>query len=178
MSPEGDFIITWHGFSESGEGYDVFARAYDRTASLIGPEFQVNSTAPGWQMFPDVDIDAEGDAVIAWQSRPPGETEYGIFARMFDSNGQALGDEFPVDDGMGGTHESPAVSMRTRQAYTIIWQSLTDPAAGWDIRGRSFRNQSSSPESIRTRSIKHHEKKKYLRHPPGHADDHHPGLGE
>lgn len=179
MDSEGGFVIVWHGYSNDQTGYDVFARTYDRTATLIGPEIQVNEDSAGWQLFAAVDLDEEGNALVAWQGRNPGQTAYGIFARLFDGNGQPTTSEFRADDGSGGTHEAPAVAMLSRQSYTIIWQGSTGQDTGWDIRGRTFRNQSLPPDPTGKRNINQHEKhKKILRHPPRTGCDGGAGLGE
>lgn len=134
----GASIAVWKSIGQDGSGGGIYAQRYDSSGNPVGSEFRVNSFTNGDQKDPIVAIDAAGNFVVAWIdtgrpyliNNPPGKTtdESGIYARRFDSNGNALGTEFLVDrdttvfDGLTYlTFENPAIAMDSTGNFVITW---------------------------------------------------------
>jgi hypothetical protein len=88
MDAGGTLTVAWHSNGQDGDGLGVYARRYNAAGVALGPEFLVSTATAGDQSYPDVDVNAAGDAVIAW-SGPAGAA----YVRRYDSSGAALGPE-------------------------------------------------------------------------------------
>jgi hypothetical protein len=158
LSPAGTFVITWQTYPEPqtivldrhGDaayiGFDIYARQYNAAGSpLTVNDFRVNTYQASYQINPDVACDANGNFVIVWETYgqdDPLTDDYGIFGRLYQANGVAVGDEFcinnpdlagraighqgwpGVDDGVSA-HGIGGVAV-TRKAsdgqYVVAWQ--------------------------------------------------------
>ena len=128
----GRFVVVW---SESGTS--IWGRRFDAEGTPLGGNFQINTTTPVNTLNPHVASDPSGNFVAAW--RWESATDEEVKARRFDSNGAALGDEFPVnvfttgEQRLGGVAMSPAgfvVSWGGAGSGTAngIFARLFDPA--------------------------------------------------
>jgi hypothetical protein len=88
----GRFVATWEDRQADASGADIFARRYDHSGAPIGPEFQVNTTETGEQLFPAVACDWVGNFTICWQDGS------NVRAQRYDAAGAKLGGEFFVHD--------------------------------------------------------------------------------
>ncbi len=129
----GNFVVCWHGQSATMEDYDIFARSLDQTGQPLGPQFRVNSTTEDWQVYPAVASDTQGNFCVAWQSRGQDGDSYGIFARLFDINGQPHDSEVQVNTSTQSRQERPGLAMVSVRNFAAAWQSLHLGASGWDI---------------------------------------------
>lgn len=126
------FIISWHSYSEGEDSYDIFARVYE-TATLKGPEFQVNEYSQDWQVDPAVDADQTGNFMISWQSMNQDGDSTGIFARSFDQYGQPTNTEIQINTTETDRQEAADILLFSNGAYNIAWQSRQNEISGWDI---------------------------------------------
>jgi hypothetical protein len=62
----GDFVVSWASDGQDGDLSGVFAQRFDRNATALGTEFQVNTTTTGFQSLDSVASDATGNFVITW----------------------------------------------------------------------------------------------------------------
>ena len=93
-------------------------------------------------------MDTDGDFVITWSSYGQENNGkagygYGVYARRYDSFGQAYGSEFQVNTTTSGNQQFPSVAMDAVGAFVIVWQSDRN-GVGDDIVGRAF-NADGSP---------------------------------
>lgn len=100
-----------------------------------GPAFRVNEAESfdpvtgqylgTVQSVPVVAMDADGDFAIAWQSQVSDATTFGstsdIFARRFNSAGQALGGQFRVNSFTANPQVNPSISMDDAGNFVIGW---------------------------------------------------------
>ncbi len=106
----GRFLVTWEDRQLDAGGIDIMARRFDTTGSPLGPEFQVNTSSAGDQVFPELAADWVGNFVIAWEDHAlPGNAD--IRARRYDAQGQPLGADFLVTSVSAGDQGFPGVAM-------------------------------------------------------------------
>ena len=67
VRPNGALVVVWHDKPSFLVG-DVYGQRYDASGNAVGTEFQINTYVPGWQSYPRVGVDADGDFVVVWQS--------------------------------------------------------------------------------------------------------------
>ena len=155
MDADGDFVVTWTNYrdedgvaSNGREQVDVYARRYDSDGTAVGDAFRVNTFTAKDQKWSSVAMDTDGDFVITWSSygqENNGKTGYGygVYARRYDSFGQAYGCEFQVNTTISGNQKFPSVAMDAVGSFVIVWQSDRN-GVGDDIVGRAF-NADGSP---------------------------------
>ncbi|MEJ5340555.1 MAG: hypothetical protein WHT09_03220 [Thermogutta sp.] len=127
MTPDGDFVITWTN-TRNGNA-DIYARRFGSNGQPLGDAFRVNTFTSNDQKWSDVAMDAEGNFVVVWSSwgqEPGGSASgWGIFARRFDQQGQALdATEFQVNTTVVGDQTLPSVSMDYRGNFAVAWQTV------------------------------------------------------
>ncbi len=110
-----------------------------RLASL--PEARVNTTIANDQKWSSVAIDANGDFVVTWTSygQDGGGNGYGagvngqngVYARRFNANGSAGGNEFKVNAFTANNQQHSQVAMDVAGDFVITWESFQDrPSVG------------------------------------------------
>jgi len=80
MDPDGNFICTWRSDGQDGDGFGVYAQAFDSTASRVGVEFQVNQATTGAQELPAIATGHHGNFVVTWGGYSAPDED--IFARL------------------------------------------------------------------------------------------------
>jgi hypothetical protein len=119
---DGDFVVVWESDGQDGSGSGIFAQRYNSSGAAQGAEFRVNSTTLYSQSAPAVAMDADGDFVVAWESRVA-QGNYDIFAQRFNAAGKAQGGEFRVNTFRPGPQRSPAAGIDAGGNFVIAWQS-------------------------------------------------------
>jgi len=144
----GSFVAVWQSDGEDGDGFGVFAQAFDREGTAIpGLEpIQVNQPldlvptepAVGNQFAATVASDGAGRFVIAWQSEDQENGGYDIFVRTgsFDPiAGLVFTDQVRANSAViAGDQTAPAVAMDDTGRYVVAWAGANpDPLLGIDI---------------------------------------------
>ncbi|HEX2464309.1 MAG TPA: hypothetical protein VHR17_06745 [Thermoanaerobaculia bacterium] len=132
----GDFTAVWQSPREGGGGYGIFARRVSSAGAVQASEFQVNTYTTGTQKYPSIGMTGAGAFVVAWQSDGQ-EGDLGIFARRFDSSGNALATEFQVPSYITGDQAEPTVAVDADGDFVIAWHSAED-GSGAGIFARRF----------------------------------------
>ena len=147
MDADGDFVVAWSSMLQDGNGYGIYARRFSAAGvAKDAADVRVNQTAIGWQITPDVSMDAKGNYAVTWSSfqdiPDPNNPvkDYGIYARMFNADGtnyrntsgQTLG-EFRVNATTLGNQLAPAVGMSTKGMVVVAWAGPEDSLLGTDI---------------------------------------------
>ena len=110
------------------QGKDVFARLFDDSGTPASDEFQVNQTTTGDQDSPAVATVSDGDAVAVWSGDSGAGND--IYARAFDSTGQAVGNEFLVNSTTSGEQTAPRVLRLGDQNSSFIAAWLKTGGSG------------------------------------------------
>jgi hypothetical protein len=122
MDPNGGSIIVWSShFSAPGRSNDIFARRLNPLGGFVGDEFQVNMGDEGNQTEPAVAMDGRGNSAVAWEG--PGLEEEEVFLRLFDPNGQAVGDELLINSRTAGRQLYPSVTATDAGRLIVAWES-------------------------------------------------------
>jgi hypothetical protein len=125
----GNSVVVWESAGDQdGSGTGIFGQLYDSAGAAVGAEFQVNTFTTDAQTGPAVSTDDNGNFVVAWRSGDYGPTptqdgdEPGIFGRVFDSTGTAIGSEFQVNTYTTGAQVQPAVAMDADGDFIVAWR--------------------------------------------------------
>ena len=131
---DGGFFATWTSQVQIGvdHSYAVVARRFDSTGAPVGDEFVVNQTIKGTQRFPTIyagtTSGGQERVLIVWEAWENGCSQ--IKARLFDSEGYALGSEFQVNDfDRWGTRHTGSVDFLDDDTFVIAWHGRG--GGGW-----------------------------------------------
>ena len=90
-------------------------------------------------------MDADGDFVVAWQSKDQDGDNWGIYAQRFNASGAPQGGEFRVNTNTGREQEAPVVAMDDSGNFVVAWQSMDQDGDKWGIYAQRF-NASGAPQ--------------------------------
>ena len=163
MDTDGDFVVTWSSYGQSGNGngYDIYARRYDLYGAGVGPRVpgeRDRRRQPGvFQRRHGHD----GGFVVVWQSNQDGVAN-NIYYRMYDANGDVqfqhegpLTGEYEVNTGAqgdvtpsNGDQEFPDVAMDLAgDKFVVTWSSFGEDGSGWGVYSREFARPNLPHES-------------------------------
>lgn len=93
-------VIVWESWYQDGGDRGIYAQRFDNAGEKVGGEFLVNSTTAYSQARPVIKFLNNGKFIIIWESwkqdiaTPSG---YGIFAKIFNSDGTVYKNEFQIN---------------------------------------------------------------------------------
>jgi hypothetical protein len=107
----------------------------------LGLEFQVNTVTQERQWQPAVAMDAAGDYVIAFTGHDnASSTGWGIFARLFHSDGTPVGNQFLVAEAPSLFSNEVAIAMSPGGSFVVAWANIGDITSTdyWSIQARQY----------------------------------------
>ncbi len=116
---DGSFVVAW---AEGSPHTEILARRFDTNGVPLGGDFRIDEYTTASARVPKVDVDADGDIVITWQSAHDGSGT-GIFARRFDSAGAPTSSEFRVNTYTSGTQSFAGVAGDPAGNFVVTWLS-------------------------------------------------------
>ena len=105
----------------------------------------MNSFTQGAQGNPAVDMDADGDFVVTWESNLQDGSLYGVFGQRFDSTGAPQGPEFQVNTTFTFSQRVSRVGVDADGDFVVVWFSLDANETG--LFGRRFAS-SGTPQGV------------------------------
>ena len=134
----GDTMVVWGSHGQDGDIKGVFGQRYDALGNPMGPEFQVNTTTSGYQIYPDVALDASGNALFVWQTENVDGDMGAIAGQRYDVLGNPVGPEFQVNTYTNGDQRTPVVAMNSSGSSLVVWTSDGQDGSGSGIFGQRF----------------------------------------
>ena len=118
----GGFVITWSSLGQDGSDWGVYAQRYTADGLPAGSELLINTYTNSNQMQPALATLADGGFVATWISNQDG-WGYGVYAKLFSSNGQVTKNEFRVNTQINGNQIAPAVTALAQGGFAVTWVS-------------------------------------------------------
>ncbi len=135
----GNFVVTYYDGPPARALSSIFAQRYDNAGVKVGAEFQVASTVDLYN--PAIASDPLGNFVIVWTdfSGLDGDSD-GVFARLYDSAGNAAGGEFQVNTFTAGEQGSSegAVDFDDAGNFVVVWDSYLQDGDAGGVYGQYF----------------------------------------
>ncbi len=94
--PAGGFVVVWESVKQDFFGKGVFGQRFDESGSIVGGEFQVNTSNFGEQTVPLVAALKDGGWVVVWESTEQDGGHYDIIAQRFDKANNRVGGELVI----------------------------------------------------------------------------------
>lgn len=98
----------------------------------------MNSGATGGQYQPSVGSDRLGNFVVAWHELGADGDGYGVEARRYNSNGDAVGADFRVDSYTPNNQSYASVAVDPRENFFVVWESNLQDGSASGIFGQRF----------------------------------------
>jgi hypothetical protein len=164
-------IVVWASLNQvnSNSLQDVYGQLLSPTGQKVGGEFVINQFVSYNQRTPAVAALKNGGFVVTWVSEQQRgaapvlgtNTTYvtadtvvtpsvDIYARLYQSNGVAAGNEFLVNSNLNAC-ANPAAAAAADGGFAIAW-SMRDQANytnGWDVAARSFSSAGAGGPVVR-----------------------------
>ncbi len=118
-TPTDDIVVTWYG-SGVGDSDGIYARRLAGDGSFLGDEWLVNETTTGSQTSANLGVASSGEFIISWRS-DDGDG-LGVFARLYDASGKAVGSEFQVNQFTSGNQYTK--DLAGREGIAIVGDML------------------------------------------------------
>ncbi len=161
-------VVVWGSFDEASANslQDVYGQIFTPTGQKIGGEFLINQFISYNQRTPTVAALPNGGFVAAWVSEQervvgaPSSTavlasqmaypSVDIYARLYDGNGVAQGNEFLVNTDSNPC-ANPSAAAASDGNFMITWgaRDMVNLANGWDIYTRSFSSAGVGGATVR-----------------------------
>jgi hypothetical protein len=134
----GDFVVTWTSPLQDGSESGVFGQRFDAAGAPLGSEFRVNTHTTDFQNSSAVASSPGGAFVVVWRSAGEDTSEGGIFARLYEADGDARGAPFRVNQYVTGNQFEPAVTMDAEGNFVVVWVSDGQNPGSGGVFGRAF----------------------------------------
>lgn len=143
----GNFEVAWDSDSSDGNDYDIFVRPFRLSAAPSGNEVRFNTSTPGPQTDPSIDMNANGNFVVVWSSAvSASSTDYDIYERRVVSAVV----ENPVlvsDDASTDYQILPSVAITGDNRLVVVWSSYGGDGSNFGIKARTY-SSSGTPNAI------------------------------
>nr|NQU94069.1 hypothetical protein [Bacteroidota bacterium] len=115
----GNFIITWE--DDRNDSWEIFLQRYHSDGTPVGSNFRVEDAIYGdYQLGPSVCMDDAGNFSVTWLDNRNEDLD--IYCRRFNSEGNATGKSFRVNDDSGSSYQtSPCISTNQRGHFIITF---------------------------------------------------------
>ena len=122
VRPDNQFVVAWESYPTAGD-FDVFLRRYDATAAPIGLQARANDVAADDQFGAAVAYDSTDGFLVTWSSGPDTDgSQIGVFGRLHDASGTAVGTDFQVNTYTTGVQTSSTVAGWGPGDFTVAWE--------------------------------------------------------
>ena len=148
MDAKGNFVVVWQSGEQDGSMEGVYARRFNAAGKTLGGEFRVNTTTKYGQKRPSIAVDRAGNFLIVWESSFQDGSGSGIYARRYNSKGQAATPETRVNKYTKGYQSDPAVAVDPGGNFIAAWESDGQDGSSYGIYARKLNNkgQVAGPE--------------------------------
>ncbi|WP_370277548.1 Ig-like domain-containing protein [Pontibacterium sp.] len=135
---DGGFVVTWESDRQDGSGRGIYGQRFDANGDSQGGEFLINTETSGNQTAPVVtDLD-DGGFIVVWSSSNQDGSGNGIYGQRFDSDAQALGEEFQINTETSRSQDDASVAALDEGGFVVTWHSDSQDGSGGGVFGQRF----------------------------------------
>jgi len=116
---------------------NIVMQRFNKDGNRIGAEQTVNTYMPGHQTNPDVAMDAAGNIAVVW-SGAGSRSDNGIYLRLYDSTGKAVGDQIWVNDNYNAVCSTPKVAYDNHGNIVVTWVEYNATTRSQSIMARVY----------------------------------------
>jgi len=138
---DGSFVVVWDSWDQDGSDRGIYAQIYKNRFEKNGNEFLVNTTTAYSQAKPAVKYFSNGNFIVVWESwkqDKPAESGYGVFAQIFDKDGNKIGNEFQVNTYVNDYQWFADITTFDDDSFSIAWCSWEQDGSDGGIYVQRF----------------------------------------
>ncbi|KIC20046.1 hypothetical protein RA20_10790, partial [Leisingera sp. ANG-Vp] len=148
--PDGQLLVAWKAYTpNSSEEFGVFAKIIDQQGNELTGTIEVSDRMGSSSSTVEIAWLDDGNFVIAWSA--PGDSDAsspwarhpGIWARVYSSDGDPLGDAFAVNQQTADNQSYLGIDALEGGRFVITWG---DNHGGDAVRSRVFEGSGASAE--------------------------------
>ncbi|KPG00112.1 hypothetical protein IP87_03475, partial [beta proteobacterium AAP121] len=145
---DGGYVVVWQSSLQVDNTYEIFFQRFNASGLAVGPEQRVNTVTSSTQELPHVAGLSNGGFVITWDDASGSDgSGRGVYGQRYDSQGQALGNNFLANTFTSSTQQyndvaSWAGAGPVAAGYAVVWASSGNnpDSSGWEIYLQRFDN--------------------------------------
>ncbi|MDB2414552.1 Ig-like domain-containing protein [Rickettsiales bacterium] len=118
----GRSVLVWAGIFDGQTSNYSYGQIFDENSNPVADKFKISSKEET-QSY-NVAVLDDGSFVVTWRFYKDGVSD--IYARHFDNNGVAIGEEFKVNSVSAVGRSVPSISSLNDGGYVITWASASD----------------------------------------------------
>ncbi|MEM1324087.1 MAG: T9SS type A sorting domain-containing protein [Bacteroidota bacterium] len=126
MNSAEDYFVVWESQGQDQQGYGIYAQVHQKDGKVQKREFAVNIAGANDQRFPDVAMNAAGEAVVVWQSYSQDGAGWDIYVQRYNRNLVAEGANQRVHVEVAGRQAMPKVAIDEAGHYVVVWENDGD----------------------------------------------------
>jgi hypothetical protein len=123
IKSNGEFIVVWDSWNQDGGDRGVYAQRFDVLGNKVGDEFRVNVTVAYSQAKPRVKYFSDDKFIIIWESFKQDGSGYGMYGRIFNSDGTANTNEFQINTYATDYQWYGDVEIFNDDSFIVVWCS-------------------------------------------------------
>jgi len=136
MAPDGSFVVVWQ-LNRAGTDFGVFGKIYDQWGTDISGEITIASSLGFPMGGADVSMFENNGFLVSWGESAGNDS--GITkVRLYDSQGQNVGDEIPVTDPPAASIFETSVFTKPDGSFGVLWIEVDIGIESAWIRGQLF----------------------------------------
>jgi hypothetical protein len=145
----GGFVATWQGERGDAYGVGIQGQRFNDAGERVGGVFQVNSYAYDTQEAAKVVGLPDGGFLATWSSHGQDGSSWGVYARRFDAEARAVGEEYRVNVPVGGDQSNSAVAVQPGGTGLVFAYEGQD-GSGYGIYGKRVPlPEASAPQAVK-----------------------------
>ncbi len=133
---DGGFVVTWDTEAWDGSQRGVSAQRFSAEGDKLGAEIHVNTTTSGEQNQPDITGLDDGGFLVTWTSNGEAESGYGIYAQVYDNEGNEVGTQYQVNTETDSDQYYPTTDTLEDGRVVVVWQSTGQDSSGKGVYGQ------------------------------------------
>ena len=128
---DGGWLLTWCSiFTDLAKVYhrNLYQQRFASDGTPAGAESQVNSDTSRLTNVFSVTALSDGGWIVTWDSSTRTSTDYNVYQRRYDSNGDPTMAEMRFNTILDGDQDSPSVAALKDGGWVVTWESKRYPS--------------------------------------------------
>ncbi len=130
---DGSFLVVW---ADNNVGGDIVGQFFSADGTRKGEAFTATGSSAGAQGLPQAALLNNGRYVVAWSSRGSDPTDAGVWARIFDKQGQGGSDLYVGDPGVLGMQ--PLSVSALGDGFVVAYTYISSFFSSWKLHAYAF----------------------------------------
>ncbi|MGB0560902.1 MAG: S8 family serine peptidase [Spirulinaceae cyanobacterium] len=136
----GGFVATWESENQDGSEEGIYGKIFSSQGISVSSEIAINSYTSDRQHNPSVTGLNNGNFVVTWESPQDGSQD-GVYGRIYDAEGNAVSNEFQVNNYSYRHQEKPAISALDDGGFLITWESWLQDGSSDSVFAQRYDSQ-------------------------------------